>query len=177
MEEIKKCRIKWHDTKEEQDVLISLTKEVKENDNDIFFYCNGTGEFWSLTEEDNGEDFTIVKVYPSTTPEFRLRESQFAFNMFCQARARYLNLVANQIGIDELELRDEDCDTGEDELQRVMWDYTTKHGELITGAFSKVKCDPHSRIFYFFDEYTNDWIGDWLMDDFPTLLQYIVYED
>lgn len=55
--------IEWKDTKDVEEVVISLTTdrvEGSEEDNRTFFYCNGLEELEQLTRENNGEDFVVV---------------------------------------------------------------------------------------------------------------------
>lgn len=51
------CSIVWNDTKEQENVTISL--DGSDNDN-IFFVCRNMEEFNDLTSDCNGEDFSIV---------------------------------------------------------------------------------------------------------------------
>ena len=59
-QEVKKCRIKWNDTGEEVEVLIAMSIDINEDDN-IFYYCNGQSNFDSLFIK-GVEDFTIIEV-------------------------------------------------------------------------------------------------------------------
>ena len=51
------CSVVWNDTKEQENVTISL--DGSDGDN-IFFVCQSLEEFNQLTSDRNGEDFDIV---------------------------------------------------------------------------------------------------------------------
>lgn len=51
------CSIVWNDTKEQEEVTISLDGSDSDN---IFFVCQSMEEFNALTSDGNGEDFAIV---------------------------------------------------------------------------------------------------------------------
>ena len=51
------CSIVWNDTKEQENVTISLDGS---NSDSIFFVCLNMEEFDQLTSDCNGEDFAIV---------------------------------------------------------------------------------------------------------------------
>lgn len=48
-------------------VLIKLSLDyVPEEDDYVFFYCNGIEELKNLMKEDNGEDFVVLDYTPMT---------------------------------------------------------------------------------------------------------------
>ena len=54
------CSIVWKDTNEEEDVKIQLSADSNSDEDDgIFFYCNGLGALKSLTEF-GVEDFIVI---------------------------------------------------------------------------------------------------------------------
>lgn len=60
------ARIKWKDSGQEENVIISLTLGYVENskkDNEVFFYCDGEKELKNLMKKDNGEDFVVLKYH------------------------------------------------------------------------------------------------------------------
>lgn len=60
------CKIRWKDDNTTQCVNIKTSTDYVEGsdeDNEIFFYCNGMEELKSLMKEDNGEDFVVVKIF------------------------------------------------------------------------------------------------------------------
>ena len=53
--------VMYFDTEMKQDVTIKLSTDVNEDeDDDVFFYCDGIDELLKLTENSNGEDFMIT---------------------------------------------------------------------------------------------------------------------
>ena len=57
------CRIEFLDTHEEYDVVIKLTSEIDEDEDDnIFYYCDSLNDLQSLTVE-GAEDFVIREIY------------------------------------------------------------------------------------------------------------------
>lgn len=52
------CTIRWKDTGEQENVIISLDGS---DDDSIFFVCDSGEEFANLTEDSSGEDFDIVE--------------------------------------------------------------------------------------------------------------------
>lgn len=63
-----RCCIQWHDDFGCGNVTIALfpfengLHVTKEEDDEIFFYCNGLEDFLRLFDEDS-EDFTIREIY------------------------------------------------------------------------------------------------------------------
>ena len=56
-----RVEVMYFDTEMKQDVTIKLSTDVNEDeDDDVFFYCDGIDELLKLTENSNGEDFMIT---------------------------------------------------------------------------------------------------------------------
>lgn len=61
--EIANCRIAWKDGEEGYDVKIQLSVDSNpDEDDDIFFYCNGLNDLKSLATF-GGEDFIVIECY------------------------------------------------------------------------------------------------------------------
>lgn len=58
------CSIEWKDSGEIEDgYIFKLSLDLDEQDDDrIFFYCDGIKSLNSLTEKDNGEDFVVIDI-------------------------------------------------------------------------------------------------------------------
>lgn len=57
------CRVEFLDTHEECDVVIKLTTEIDEDeDESIFYYCDSLNDLLSLTVE-GAEDFVVREIY------------------------------------------------------------------------------------------------------------------
>ena len=58
------CSIRWKDDGVIEDGYVfklSLDLENEEEDERVFYYCNDPVDIEYLTQEDNGEDFVILK--------------------------------------------------------------------------------------------------------------------
>ena len=57
------CVVEYTDTRDTLEVTIKLSCDVVEEEDDtIFFYCNGLNDFISMTDEGTGCDFVIVDI-------------------------------------------------------------------------------------------------------------------
>lgn len=59
------CNIRWKDDNTTQCVNIKTSTDYVEGsdeDNEIFFYCDGKEELNRLMQEDNGEDFVVTEI-------------------------------------------------------------------------------------------------------------------
>jgi hypothetical protein len=55
------AHIHWKDTNAEEDVIIKLSCDyTPEEDEQIFFFCNGVEDLRGLMEEDNGQEFYVT---------------------------------------------------------------------------------------------------------------------
>lgn len=54
------CRIMWLDNEESEDVKIQLSVGSDDENDDIFFYCNGLNDLKGLTER-GSEDFIVAE--------------------------------------------------------------------------------------------------------------------
>ena len=54
------CEIKFKDEETIFETLVKYSLDIIEEDDSIFFYCNGVHEIEALTKEDNGEDFIVL---------------------------------------------------------------------------------------------------------------------
>ena len=74
------CTIEWKDTKERRAVTIvtyGKFEEGSKEDEITFFYCKDIAELRSLMEEDNGEDFVVVKLNGYGKKEFDVQCKPF----------------------------------------------------------------------------------------------------
>lgn len=55
------CRIKFDNEENGQDVIIKLTSDTDEKDDEIFFYCNGLDDLVRLCYVDT-EDFDLIEI-------------------------------------------------------------------------------------------------------------------
>jgi hypothetical protein len=57
------CTIKWLDSGEiTEDIVICISElDHPQLDDDIFYYCRDVAEFMSLTNDDCGEEFQVLK--------------------------------------------------------------------------------------------------------------------
>lgn len=63
-----RCMVQFKEDESLSNVTIKLKPfephiTTEEEDNQIFFYCNGRDEFLKLLKPDNGEDFYVCKIY------------------------------------------------------------------------------------------------------------------
>lgn len=56
------CLIKFDNEENGQDVIIKLTSDTDEKDDDIFFYCDGLDDLVRLCYVDT-EDFDLIEIY------------------------------------------------------------------------------------------------------------------
>ena len=57
------CEIQFKDDGSGGGVRIKLDCGMDENDDDIFYYCNGLNDLKGLTKEGPGADFTIIDFF------------------------------------------------------------------------------------------------------------------
>lgn len=57
-----RCRIKFDNEENGQDVIIKLTSDTYEKDDEIFFYCDGLDDLVRLCYVDT-EDFDLIEIY------------------------------------------------------------------------------------------------------------------
>lgn len=57
-----RCRIKFDNEENGQDVIIKLTSDTDEKDDEIFFYCDGLDDLVRLCYVDT-EDFDLIEIY------------------------------------------------------------------------------------------------------------------
>lgn len=57
-----RCRIKFDNEENGQDIIIKLTSDTDEKDDEIFFYCNGLDDLVRLCYVDT-EDFDLIEIY------------------------------------------------------------------------------------------------------------------
>ena len=56
------CLIKFDNEDNGQDVIIKLTSDTDEKDDEIFFYCDGLDDLVRLCKDDK-EDFDLIEIY------------------------------------------------------------------------------------------------------------------
>lgn len=56
------CLIKLDNEENGQDVIIKLTSDTDEKDDEIFFYCDGLDDLVRLCKDDK-EDFDLIEIY------------------------------------------------------------------------------------------------------------------
>ena len=56
------CLIKYHNDENTFEDIIKLSCDDGNDDDEIFYYCNGLEDLVSLFEEGSGEDFRICEV-------------------------------------------------------------------------------------------------------------------
>ena len=57
------CVVEYTDTRDTVEVIIKLSCDVvEEEDDSIFFYCNGLNDLKSMTDEGTGCDFVITEI-------------------------------------------------------------------------------------------------------------------
>ena len=57
-----RCRIRFDTDGSEEDVVIKLTSDEDEKDDEIFFYCDGLDDLVRLCYAENGEDFDLIEL-------------------------------------------------------------------------------------------------------------------
>lgn len=57
-----RCRIKFDNEENGQDVIIKLRTYTDEKDNEIFYYCDGLYDLVRLCKDDK-EDFDLIEIY------------------------------------------------------------------------------------------------------------------
>lgn len=57
-----RCRIKFDNEENGQDVIIKLTSDTDEKDDEIFYYCDGLYDLVRLCKDDK-EDFDLIEIY------------------------------------------------------------------------------------------------------------------
>ena len=58
------CQVIFNDSQEKCEVTIKLSCDATpDEDDNIFYYCNGINDLCTLTVNNNGEDFRIIDIF------------------------------------------------------------------------------------------------------------------
>jgi len=58
------AEIQYKDDESSFTSTIALSSDIRENDDEIFFYCDSIRDLTALFDKNNGEDFYLTDIYP-----------------------------------------------------------------------------------------------------------------